>query len=135
LAVLGTANARTSQAHVVPVWFLWDGTSMWPSAFISTPKVEDLVANSKAAILIEPAKTGRLQAVLFEGLAEVIQEPRQLVQQVSMRIYAPYMGEEGAQAPEPVSCAPSRSGSANRRLTCWKQPKRKMAWNQIPTWL
>jgi nitroimidazol reductase NimA-like FMN-containing flavoprotein (pyridoxamine 5'-phosphate oxidase superfamily) len=103
LARLGSANASNNQPHVVPVWFLWDGAVLWISAFSSTRKVKDLQSNPKAAVLIEPLKTDQLQAVLFEGSVEVIQEPRPLVRDLSMRIYIRYMGEEGAHAEEPTS--------------------------------
>ena len=55
LARLATANPKTLQPHVVPVWFLWDGSSLWISAFVSTRKVKDLLKNPRCAVLIEPA--------------------------------------------------------------------------------
>ncbi len=123
LARLSTANANTLQPHVVPVWFLWDGVSLWISAFSSTRKVRDLVSNPRCAILIEPGEPAKLQAVLFEGRADLIDQPRPLVCDISVRIYARYMGVEGAQAPEPQSWAVDPE---NRliRLT----PERIFAW-------
>jgi hypothetical protein len=70
LARLGSVNARNGQPHVVPVWFLWDGTALWISAFSSTRKVKDLQSNPKAAVLIEPLKTGRIEAVLLNPGAD-----------------------------------------------------------------
>ena len=105
LARLSTANANTLQPHVVPVWFLWDGVSLWISAFSSTRKVRDLMTNPRCAILIEPKESDKLQAVLFEGKADLIDQPRPLVCDISIRIYTRYMGREGAQAPEPQSWA------------------------------
>ena len=75
LARLATANIKTGQPHVVPVWFLWDGESIYISAFSSTRKVKDLQGNRKCSILIEPtAGEGKLQAVLLEGMSELISE-------------------------------------------------------------
>ena len=105
LARLATTNAKTGQPHVVPVWFLWDGVSLWISAFSSTRKVKDLMSNAKCAVLIEPKEPDRLQAVLFEGQADLIELPRHLVCDMSIRIYTRYMGSEGVQAPEPQSWA------------------------------
>ena len=105
LARLATANPKTNQPHVVPVWFLWDGEYIWISAFSSTRKARDLGQNPRCAVLIEPEKSGDLQAVLFEGPAELIEQPRQLVCEVSLRIYTHYMGEEGVKAAEPQSWA------------------------------
>jgi nitroimidazol reductase NimA-like FMN-containing flavoprotein (pyridoxamine 5'-phosphate oxidase superfamily) len=104
LARLATANSNTCQPHVVPVWFLWDGESIYISAFTSTRKVKDLQRNQKCSILIEPtAGEGKLQAVLLEGTCELISQPRQLVQEISLRIYTRYLGTEGVLAEEPQS--------------------------------
>jgi nitroimidazol reductase NimA-like FMN-containing flavoprotein (pyridoxamine 5'-phosphate oxidase superfamily) len=104
LARLGTANQKTCQPHVVPVWFMWDGESIWISAFNSTRKVKDLQGNRKCSILVEPVLgEGKLQAVLLEGKPELISEPRQLVEEISLRIYTRYMGPEGVLEDEPQS--------------------------------
>jgi len=105
LARLGTANPKTNQPHVVPVWFLWDGEFIWFSAFSSTRKARDLARNPRCSVLIEPEKAGELQAVLFEGAAELIDHSTEQVCEMSLRIYTRYMGEEGAQAAEPQSWA------------------------------
>jgi nitroimidazol reductase NimA-like FMN-containing flavoprotein (pyridoxamine 5'-phosphate oxidase superfamily) len=104
LARLATANIRSSQPHVVPVWFLWDGESIYISAFTSTRKIKDLQGNQKCSILIEPVPgEGKLQAVLLEGTSELISQPRQLVEEISLRIYTRYLGTEGVLAEEPQS--------------------------------
>lgn len=104
LARLATVSPQTLQPHVVPVWFWWDGTSLWISAFSSTRKVKDLRQNPKCAVLIEPIQSqATLQAVLFEGTAELITEPREQVAAVALQIYTRYMGAEGVLAPEPQS--------------------------------
>ncbi len=125
LARLATANPKNLQPHVVPVWFLWDGDSLWISAFISTRKVKDLQKNPRCAVLIEPAQSqgSPLQAVLLEGTAELIAEPASLVAEMSERIYTKYMGPEGVLAPEPQSW---KQDPENRlvRLT----PQRRMLW-------
>jgi PPOX class probable F420-dependent enzyme len=125
LARLGTVNPKTMQPHVVPVWFLWDGDSLWISAFVSTRKVKDLQKNPRCAVLIEPAQSqdNPLQAVLLEGAAELIAEPAALVAEMSERIYTKYMGPEGVLAPEPQSW---KQDPENRliRLT----PERTMTW-------
>ena len=104
LARLGTAQIKTCQPHVVPVWFLWDGESIWISAFTSTRKVKDLQGNRKCSILVEPSTgEGKLQAVLLEGQSELISEPRQLVEEISIRIYSRYLGPQGVLENDPQS--------------------------------
>jgi nitroimidazol reductase NimA-like FMN-containing flavoprotein (pyridoxamine 5'-phosphate oxidase superfamily) len=125
LARLATADPKTLQPHVVPVWFMWDGSSLWISAFVSTRKVKDLLKNPRCAVLIEPAepKGSPLQAVLMEGVAELISAPASLVAEMSERIYTKYMGPQGVLAPEPQSW---KQDPENRlvRLT----PQKRMVW-------
>jgi hypothetical protein len=105
LARIATANPKTNQPHVVPLWYLWDGASIWISGFRSTRKFRELLANPRCAILVEPAdpKNSKIQGVLFEGVAEVITSPHHLVEEMSTRIYLRYLGDEGVQAADPQS--------------------------------
>lgn len=105
LARIATANPKTCQPHVVPLWYLWDGACLWVSGFRSTRKFRELVANPLCAVLIEPANpaASKIQCVLFEGKAEVITSPRKLVEDMTTRIYLRYLGEEGVKAADPQS--------------------------------
>lgn len=97
------ATARDGQPHVVPVWFYWDGESIWISAFRSTRKVKDLLRNPLCAVLVEPKETTGLQAVLLEGRAELINAPDPRVVEMSECIYTRYLGPDGVLAEEPQS--------------------------------
>lgn len=90
LARLGTANPRTTQPHVTPVWFAWDGECLYISAFISTRKAREASENPRISVLIDTDTPTR--AVLMEGAAEVIVDPGK-VQPLSEWIYARYVGE------------------------------------------
>jgi len=104
LARLATTNPKTLQPHVVPVWFAWDGESVWISSFVSTRKIRELKKNPRGAVLIESKQEGgKLQAVLLEGPAELVTEPRQLVSEVASRIYIRYLGPEGIREDQPQS--------------------------------
>jgi nitroimidazol reductase NimA-like FMN-containing flavoprotein (pyridoxamine 5'-phosphate oxidase superfamily) len=104
LARLGTSNPKTLQPHVVPVWFAWNGESVFVSAFSSTRKVKDLLRNQRCSILIEPkdASSSKIQGVLLEGTCEVISE-QPYVARTAEWIYEKYLGIEGAKASEPQS--------------------------------
>lgn len=91
LARLGTANPETSQPHVTPVWFLWDGEYLYISAFISTRKAREATANPRISVLIDIEKP--TQAVVLEGTADVLSDPTQ-VAPLSEAIYAQYVGQE-----------------------------------------
>jgi nitroimidazol reductase NimA-like FMN-containing flavoprotein (pyridoxamine 5'-phosphate oxidase superfamily) len=125
LARLATSDLSTGQPHVVPVWFLWDGKALWISAFSSTHKVKLLRSNPRAAVLIEPdaVHSSSLQAVLLQGDAEIIEEPREFVARQAIAIYTLYLGEQGAQAKEPQSWA---YDPENRLLRI--QPKKVTSW-------
>ncbi len=104
LARLGTANPGNCQPHVTPVWFLWDGESVWISAFNSTRKVKELLRNPLCSVLIDDAAPdGKTRAVLFEGRAELTAAPHPLVAEMSEKIYTRYLGQEGVKAPDPQS--------------------------------
>jgi nitroimidazol reductase NimA-like FMN-containing flavoprotein (pyridoxamine 5'-phosphate oxidase superfamily) len=106
LARLATSNAKTNQPHVVPVWFLWDGESIWISGFSSTRKIRELMGNPRCAVLVEPPPDSKgMQAVLLEGKAELIREPREFVAEMALRIYTHYLGPEGVLAADPQSWA------------------------------
>ncbi len=104
LARLATTNPKNMQPHVVPVWFMWDGTCVWISSFVSTRKIRELRHNPRGAVLIESKQEGgKLTAVLLEGAVELVTEPRSQVSEVANRIYIRYLGEEGVQDTEPQS--------------------------------
>ena len=102
LARIATVSAHDLQPHVVPVWFLWDGESVWISSYSSTRKIRELQQNPRCSIVVDTTghATG-LSAVLFEGRAELVTEPREFVQEMVTRVYAKYLGPEGVLAAEP----------------------------------
>ena len=103
LARMATASAATAQPHVVPVWYLWDGQSIWVHGHSSTRKFKELAANPACSIAIDHAASGvDFWAVLLEGQAELITDPA-VVQGIAERIYARYIGVEGVQDPTPQS--------------------------------
>ena len=104
LARIATAQLTTGQPHVVPVWFAWDGKSLWISSFSNTRKVRELYDNPLCSVLIEPSSDeNKLQAVLMEGKAEIIVEPENFLVEMATRIYARYLGPDGVLAPDPQS--------------------------------
>lgn len=103
LARIATADLRSGQPHVVPVWFEWDAGCVWISSFNSTRKNRELASNPRAAVVIDVALDAhRNQAVIFEGRAEIIADPQVVVPR-STSIYTRYLGEEGVKRPEPAS--------------------------------
>lgn len=103
-AVRSKADPSFFQPHLTPVWFIWDGTSLYISAFDSTRKVKEVRRNPYIAVLIDlPEAVDGVSAVLMEGKSECIQaQDRPFVQEMSRAIYTKYMGE-GVKDPAPQS--------------------------------
>ncbi len=103
IARMATAD-RYARPHVVPVWYAWDGTTIWISSFASTRKVAELRQNPYLSISIDVAEqNGATRAVILEGKSELITEPREFVASQSYWIYKRYLGDEGVLAKEPQS--------------------------------
>jgi PPOX class probable F420-dependent enzyme len=90
--------------HVVPVWYGWDGESLWISAFASTQKVQHIENNPMISVVIDTT-TDHVdnKAVLLEGKAELVRESKDFLQKQTTWIYTRYLGEEGVLEEEPQS--------------------------------
>ena len=88
--------------HVVPVWYGWDGESLWMSAFRSTQKVRNIQGNPMVSVAIDTTTNHvNNQAVVLEGRAELVEEPREFLRKQITWIYTRYLGEEGVLKEEP----------------------------------
>ncbi|MFN2169106.1 MAG: pyridoxamine 5'-phosphate oxidase family protein [Anaerolineae bacterium] len=132
LARLATATGASPRPHVVPLWFLWDGTAVWMSSFRSTRKMHDLMDNPYCSVLVDQAESGvDFWAVLFDGEAELVTEPRAFVEEMSTRIYTRYLGQEGTADPRPQSWIHDPENQlimlVPRRTRAWYSVKRGSA--------
>ncbi len=101
IARMATADA-SGQPHAVPVWYGWDGESIWISSYSNTRKIADLEENPKISVVIDVAgDAGGTKAVIFEGTVSLVREPRDLLRKQFVWIYTRYMGEEGVKAEDP----------------------------------
>lgn len=93
---------KSGQPHVVPVWFGWDGESLWISSYSDTQKNKHISQNPKIAVAIDVAgNDGETKAVIFEGTAELVTEPKDFLQKQFYWIYHKYLGDEGVMAASP----------------------------------
>jgi nitroimidazol reductase NimA-like FMN-containing flavoprotein (pyridoxamine 5'-phosphate oxidase superfamily) len=103
------ATIRDDWPHVVPMWFDWDGESLWMETGRGFRKHKNLLANPHCAVAIDTTEGGlRFKGVILEGDAEVIAEPEEFVRETVVRIYRKYLGEEGIAAPTPTSMIESQ---------------------------
>jgi hypothetical protein len=94
---------KTLRPHAVPVWFGWDGESLWISSFRSTRKIKNLRLNPYCSIAIDIAQSGwDFQAMILRPCAAGDGTPR-LRPQKDHLIYTRYLGPEGVLAPDPQS--------------------------------
>jgi hypothetical protein len=102
LARIATVNPDTWLPHVVPVWYGWDGESLWISSYSTTRKVSELKKNPYCSVVIDVAETdGEISALLFEGIAELVTGPADLLREKITWVYTRYLGEDGVLADDP----------------------------------
>jgi nitroimidazol reductase NimA-like FMN-containing flavoprotein (pyridoxamine 5'-phosphate oxidase superfamily) len=130
IARLATADPDSCQPHAVPVWYAWQDGAIWISSFASTRKVRVLKANPLCSIAIDSAESGWAnQAVILEGAAELVTQPRELVYSISTLIYTRYLGEQGVLEADPQSWIHD-----NENLLIKLTPRKIRAWyaHEIP---
>lgn len=104
IARMATANPKTLQPHVVPVWYAWDGTNLWINTFRGTRKVRDLLKNPLISVVVDNATPLEgLSAVILEGKAEILDLPRAELEEKITWIYIRYLGTDGVNAADPQS--------------------------------
>ena len=102
LARLATVDVHTNHPHVAPVWYGWDGESVWISSYSSTRKIRELKSNPYCSIVVDTAEgMDGVSAVLFEGKAELVAAPRDFLREKITWVYIRYLGPEGVLAPDP----------------------------------
>jgi nitroimidazol reductase NimA-like FMN-containing flavoprotein (pyridoxamine 5'-phosphate oxidase superfamily) len=86
------ATSRRGQPRIVPMWFLWDGSSVWMETSPTFVNVRILRDNPLAAIAIDEAVGPlRFRAALMQGEVEIVAGPPEMVLDMARRIYARYL--------------------------------------------
>jgi PPOX class probable F420-dependent enzyme len=123
IARLATVNG--DRPHVAPVWFLWDGKSLYIETDASFQKARNLRKNPRCSVAIDDTLGGlRFWGILLEGEAELIERPLEEVLRWVTAIYTKYLGQEGIQATTPQKMI-YEGNHVIIRLT----PKKIITWN------
>ena len=86
------ATSLHDQPRILPMWFRWDGSSMWMETSPTFRNFEILRQNPHAALAIDESLGGlRLRAVIMRGSVEIIDEPDDVVRDGVRRIYERYL--------------------------------------------
>ena len=96
------ATIRGDRPHVVPMWFDWDGESLWMETGFGFQKHKNLLANPHCAVTIDVTEGGlRFKGIIMDGRAELLTGPESLVRETVERIYRKYLGNAGILEPTP----------------------------------
>ena len=124
------ATVRGDWPHVVPMWFDWDGETLWMETGHGFQKHKNLTANPHCAVTIDITEGGlRFKGVILEGDAEVITAPEAFVRETVTRIYRKYLGDEGIAAPTPSQMI------TNPHAIIRLRPQRIRTWDDTRTGL
>ena len=117
------ATADGGQPRVVPMWYRWDGESLWMETSSTFPNYRILKRNPRAAVTIDESLGGlRLRAVVMVGDIEIIDAPTTAVDDELQRIYQRYLTRDEMAT---VGRDMMRTGThvilrfAPRRITTW----------------
>ena len=87
--------------HVVPMWYHWDGQSIFMETGPEFVKARNLRQNPACAITIDVTEGGlRFKGVILEGRAELLDDPT-FAREMVDRIYTRYLGPDGIEEPTP----------------------------------
>jgi nitroimidazol reductase NimA-like FMN-containing flavoprotein (pyridoxamine 5'-phosphate oxidase superfamily) len=71
---VGTVNAA-GQPHVTPLWFAWDGTSVWLYSLVRSQRWKDVVRDPRIAVSVDTGEDyAELRGVEIIGQATVVGE-------------------------------------------------------------
>jgi PPOX class probable F420-dependent enzyme len=75
IATLGTF-ARDGAIHLVPMWFLWDGSHVLIPTSHSAQKVRNLERDPRASVMIDDSRSGLdLRGITIIGEASIVRAP------------------------------------------------------------
>lgn len=86
------ATADRDEPRVAPMWYRWDGRSLWFETSPTFPAARILARNPRAAVTIDESLGGlRLRAVIIRGSVTMIQGPPEAVAEGVRAIYERYL--------------------------------------------
>jgi hypothetical protein len=69
------ATIGASGPHVAPMWFFWDGTSVWLNSVVASQRWRDLQRDPRVAIVVDAGEAyGELRGVEVKGRAVPVGE-------------------------------------------------------------
>src|ERR1700677_72334 len=67
------ATVSVDGPHVTPLWFVWDGESLWLTSIVASQRWTDLQRNGQVAVIVDAGEAyGDLRGVELRGRIEVV---------------------------------------------------------------
>jgi nitroimidazol reductase NimA-like FMN-containing flavoprotein (pyridoxamine 5'-phosphate oxidase superfamily) len=89
------ATSEGDRPRVLPMWFWWDGTSVWMETSPTFANFRILQRNPHAALTVDEALSGlAMRAVVMRGRVEIIETPLEQVMVTVRRIHDRYLSPE-----------------------------------------
>jgi hypothetical protein len=61
--------------HVTPLWFVWDGTSLWLTSIVKSQRWTDLQRDNRVSVIVDAgSEFMELRGVEMRGVADVVGE-------------------------------------------------------------
>jgi hypothetical protein len=61
--------------HVTPLWFVWDGTSLWLTSIVQSQRWTDLQRDNRVSIIVDAgSEFMELRGIEMRGVADVVGE-------------------------------------------------------------
>jgi hypothetical protein len=127
LATERTCRVATAGAdgrpHVAPLWFVWDGTSLWLSSLVRSQRWTDLMRDPRVAVIVDAGvEYSELRGVELSGTVAPVCSPTSTPAVSSSRPTAATggsgsprksssAGTSASSRPWPGSAAPATTGS------------------------
>jgi hypothetical protein len=66
---------RDGSPHVTPLWFVWDGTSLWLTSIVRSQRWNDLQRDNRVSVIVDAGGPfTELRGVELRGVADVVGE-------------------------------------------------------------
>ena len=89
------ATSVGNRPRVLPMWFWWDGASVWMETSPTFANFRVLLRNPHAALTVDEALSGlAMRAVVMRGRVEIIEAPLDVVMATVRRIHDRYLSAE-----------------------------------------
>ncbi len=124
--IASLATSIGDEPRVLPMWFRWDGTSIWMETSPTFPNYEVLRRNPKAALAIDQSLGGlQVRAVIMRGHVEIIEGSDDIVHDGVRRIYERYLD------PDAMRGAGKEMMTNARHVLLRFQPTMTISWDLV----